>query len=319
LVEVVVAGAINWDINLFVRRFPRPGEETAVIRITRVPGGKAGNVSVAAARLLGPGQVGIIGGLGGDDIAETQLRLLNSEGVDTSAISRKVDAESGQAYIVTDESGENVIHTYFGANALLTPIDIAGRASQMIQSASIMAITDPPEETVETITQMAHEAGARIAWDPGIRAKAGMERLRRVLLRTSYLFLNEVEAEYMTGAREPAEAAKRLSAINSGLTAILKSGSEGCTMFSGRITIRLQGIDLKKYGLRVVNTVGCGDAFLGAFSAARALNLSDEEALNWANWAGALKATKAETRGSPTRSELDKWTARTRTHEATSV
>ena len=123
----------------------------------------------------------------------------------------------------------------------------------------------------------------------------------------------------MTGAREPAEAAKRLSAINSGLTAILKSGSEGCTMFSGRITIRLQGIDLKKYGLRVVNTVGCGDAFLGAFSAARALNLSDEEALNWANWAGALKATKAETRGSPTRSELDTWTARTRTHEATSV
>ena len=104
MVEVVVAGAINWDINLFVRSFPRPGEETPVVRITRVPGGKAGNVSVAAARLLGPGRVGIIGALGQDDIAETQLRLLNSEGVDTSAIRRKTDVESGQAYIITEES-----------------------------------------------------------------------------------------------------------------------------------------------------------------------------------------------------------------------
>lgn len=105
LVEVVAAGAINWDINLFVGEFPRPGEEMPVIRITRVPGGKAGNVAVAAARLLGSGQVGIIGALGRDEISETQLQLLNSEGVDTSAISRKADVESGQAYIVTDQIG----------------------------------------------------------------------------------------------------------------------------------------------------------------------------------------------------------------------
>jgi sugar/nucleoside kinase (ribokinase family) len=30
LIKVVVAGAINWDINLFVQRFPRPGEEMPV-------------------------------------------------------------------------------------------------------------------------------------------------------------------------------------------------------------------------------------------------------------------------------------------------
>lgn len=316
MVQVVVAGAINWDINLFVRRFPRPGEETRVVRITRVPGGKAGNVAVAAARLLGHHQVGIIGALGQDDIADTQLRLLNSEGVDTSAISRKADAESGQAYIITEESGENVIQTYFGANAMLKPTDISSEGTlEMIQSARITTITDPPEETVETIIRIAHKAGRLIAWDPGIRARAGMENLRSMLLRTSYLFLNEVEAEYMTGVREPAEAAKRLSGINPDLTAILKSGKEGCTMFKERPIMRVPGIDLAKYGLRVVNTVGCGDAFLGAFSAAKALDLSDEESVRWANWAGALKATKPETRGSPTRNELEKWIARTGARE----
>jgi ribokinase len=316
LVAVVAAGAINWDINLFVGEFPRPGEETPVIRITRVPGGKAGNVAVAAARLLGSGKVGIIGALGTDEISGTQLQLLNSEGVDTSAISRKVDAESGQAYIVTDQSGENLIHTHFGANAILKPTDILQKSSrEMIQSARITAITDPPEEVIETITRIAHEAGRLIAWDPGIRAKLGMNRLRDILLRTDYLLLNEVEVEYMTGVSDPAEAAKLLSALKSDLTAILKSGREGCTMFTGKTSIRAPGIDLSKYGMSVVNTVGCGDAFLGAFSAAKALDLTDKEALQWANWAGALKATKPETRGSPTRKELDKWISATSTPE----
>ena len=312
MVKVVVAGAINWDINLFVRRFPRPGEEIPVARIARVPGGKAGNASVAAARLLGPGQVGIIGALGYDDIADTQIRLFKDEGVETSAISRKSDVESGQAYLITEESGENIIYTHFGANAMLECTDVSRtEVRDMIQFAAVTVITDPPQDAVETITGIAHEARRLVAWDPGVRAEAGMEKLRRVLLCTSYLFLNEAEVEYMTGARDPDEAAKRLSTINPDLTAILKSGKEGCAVFSSEGSIRIPGIDLTEWGLKVVNTVGCGDAFLGAFSAAKALKLSDEEALRWANWAGALKATKPETRGSPTRDELEKWISRT--------
>lgn len=308
MVEVIVAGAINWDINLFVQSFPRPGEETPVIRIARGPGGKGGNASVAAARLLGPTKVALIGTLGLDDIAEKQLQLLKVEGVDTSGVSRKADVESGQAYVIIDESGENVVHTYFGANAALYPEDILGKATQeMIESARITAITDPPEATAEAVTATAHKAGGLIAWDPGIRAKAGMERLRSMLMRASYVLLNEAEVEYMTGIGEPAEAAKRLSELNPRLKAILKSGKDGCTMFKQHVVTRIPGIDLAKHGMRVVNTVGSGDAFLGAFSAAKALDLSDEEALGWANWAGALKATRTETRGSPTRSELEKW------------
>jgi ribokinase len=312
LIKVVVAGAINWDINLFVQKFPRPGEEMPVARIARVPGGKAGNVSVAAARLLGPNQVGIIGALGYDDIADRQIRLFKMEGVKTSGITRKADAESGQAYIIIEESGENMIHTHFGANSMLEPTDVSRTdVREMIRSTAVTVITDPPQDAIETIARIGHQAGGLVAWDPGVRAGAGMKKLRRILLCTNYLFLNEAEVEYMTGAREPEEAAKHLLTINPDLTAILKSGKEGFTVFKSEATIRIRGIDLTEWGLRVVNTVGCGDAFLGAFSAAKALKLSDEEALHWANWAGALKATKSETRGSPTRRELEKWTSRT--------
>jgi len=311
--EVVVAGGINWDTNLFVERFPRPGEEASVIRITRGAGGKGGNVSVAVARLLGPDKVAMIGALGSDEIADSQLGLLRSEGVETSGIARMAGAESGQAYIVTDSSGENLIHTHFGANAMLDPADILNKvAEQLTQSARIAVVMDPPEEIIETVTRLAYDAGKLIAWDPGIRAKAGMERLRNVLMRTRYLFLNETEVEYMTGLADPPQSAERLLETNPDLITIVKSGREGCTLFGKRATIRVPGIDLVRHGLQVVNTVGCGDAFLGAFAAAKALDLSDEEAPRWANWAGALKASKSETRGSPTISELKTWMSKDR-------
>jgi len=312
LVDVVVAGAINWDINLFVHRFPQPGVETPVLRVTRVAGGKAGNVAVAAARLLGAHRAAIIGALGKDDIGKEQDRLLRVEGVDTSTITLKPDVESGQAYIIIEESGENEIHTYFGANAMLTPEDIlSDTPRKSIQSAKIVAISDPPEQTIDAIVGIAHAVGTLIAWDPGVRSEAGMERLRPILARTNYLFLNEAEVEYMTGTGDQLEAAKQLSRISPHLALVMKSGKEGCTMFREESITRVPGVDLQKHELHVVNTVGCGDAFLGAFSAAKAMELSDEEALDWANWAGALKATKPETRGGPTLEELRKWMKRT--------
>jgi sugar/nucleoside kinase (ribokinase family) len=48
--------------------------------------------------------------------------------------------------------------------------------------------------------------------------------------------------------------------------------------------------------MKVVNTTGAGDAFLGSFAASKAMGRSDPEALSRANAAGAVKVTLAETR-----------------------
>jgi len=58
----------------------------------------------------------------------------------------------------------------------------------------------------------------------------------------------------------------------------------------------------------VVNTVGCGDAFLGVLSASLVSGFEVLEALKRANLAGAFKATHPETRGSPTERELKEFT-----------
>ena len=50
MADLICCGAINWDINFFMDRLPRTGEEVPVNEIQRVSGGTAANVSVA----LGP-------------------------------------------------------------------------------------------------------------------------------------------------------------------------------------------------------------------------------------------------------------------------
>jgi sugar/nucleoside kinase (ribokinase family) len=120
-----------------------------------------------------------------------------------------------------------------------------------------------------------------------------------------YLVLNQVEVKNLTGKQDGAEAWKRLSSVNSQLKLIVKLGEKGCSLIGTDQFMNVSGVNLAKLGLQVVNTVGCGDAFLGVFLASKAQGLTDQESLERANLASALKAARAETRGSPTRLELE--------------
>jgi len=306
--KICVAGAINWDINLFVERFPQIGEEVPVQKITRIPGGKGANVAVAIARLLGPGEAALIGCLGRDSIAEQQIKILKDEGVVTSGIKISEETESGQAYIIIDRNGRNVINTFFGANLKFLPEDLhePGRLN-LILEASIVTLIDPPIETIEAAVSLAKKHGKTTIWDAGVRSVLGIERLETILRNLDYLVVNEVEVRNLSGETNPLKAWQLLSAVNSDIKLIVKLGERGCSMISSETMITVPPIDLKSLGLEVVNTVGCGDAFLGVFAASKAQGLDDIEALERANLAGALKATKPETRGSPRKEELERY------------
>lgn len=311
MVRIAVAGAINWDINLFVERFARVGEEVAVRRITRVPGGKAANVVVAASRVLGPGQVGLIGCLGEDAIAARQVEILKDEGVDASAVMTVEGEESGQAYIIIDEGGRNVINTHFGANMRLSPEALLEtKCLNVLKESSIVTVIDPPIDTIRAIAGLGRQRKKTLVWDAGVRAALGLEALEDIVRDIDYIVLNEVELSNLTNGKAPTDAGKRLSQINEGIRLVVKLGARGCVMVTEGDVIEVPGIDLKGLGMAVVNTVGCGDAFLGVFLASKAEGLGDREALVRANVAGAFKATRPETRGSPTREELGRWLQR---------
>jgi len=303
-----VIGAINWDINLFIKRFPRKGEETVVQRITRVPGGKGGNAAVAAARILGRNHAAIFGGLGKDLIGTEQVKIFEGEGVTTSGLKYCEEVESGQAYIAIDDEGANIIHTYFGANAMITPSDLDDPLRRgLISEATVITIMDPPFETGAKLAQIAKALAKVVAWDPGVKSELGIEKSRPLLENVDYLVANEFEIANLTGETNSDVAAKRLIGTNKRMKVVVKLGSKGCIMYREEKRDVLPNLDLTAVGLKVVNTVGCGDAFLGAFVAALSEGHSDLDALRWGNCAGGLKATRFETRGGPSREMLLKY------------
>ena len=308
MVDLVCCGAINWDINLFSERLPRTGEEVPVNEIRRVSGGTAANVSVAAARILGPGRVAFIGALGDDDIARTQLSILEEEGVDASGILIAPGVESGQAYITIGSKGENEIHTYFGANLHLTRQSLAEpERSGLIKEAKATVIMDPPLEVAKGMAELGQTSGGTVIWDPGVYAELGVEALSHVLEDVDYFILNHLEFENLLGTSDPGEVSGLLAAEKRGIRAIIKRGAEGCTLCGGlpEATIHVGAVPLGRLGLDVVNTVGCGDAFIGAFAAAKVGGMGDMEALRRGCAAGSFKATRLETRGGPTGEELE--------------
>jgi len=270
-----------------------------------VPGGKAGNTAVAAARLLGPKQAAILGGLGKDSIGAEQVKIFEGEGVVTSCLKLCDDAASGQAYIAIDDEGANIIYKYSGANAMIKPSDLDDPVRRaMISESAAIAIMDPPFETAVRMAKTAKEFGKVVAWDPGVNSELGLAKVRTLLKYVDYLIANEHEVANLTGVRNPVAAAKRLAASVKELKVVVKLGGKGCVLYDGRKKEVLRNIDLSAVGLKAVNTVGCGDAFLGAFVAALSEGLTSVDALRWGNCAGGLKATRFETRGSPDRETL---------------
>jgi sugar/nucleoside kinase (ribokinase family) len=70
---------------------------------------------------------------------------------------------------------------------------------------------------------------------------------------------------------------------------------------------KIAPLHLSLSGLNVASTVGAGDTLVGAFGAFKVKGFEDARALYLANIAAALKATREETRASPTYEEIQRY------------
>jgi ribokinase len=308
MVSLVVCGAINWDISCFVERLPVPGEEVTAEHITRVSGGTGGNVAVAAARILGTKEVALIGALGRDDIARQQIAILEDEGVVTTGIQQIVGEESGQAYILIDQAGENVIASHLGANAKLglKHLKKAQVKRQLLECKGIV-LTDPPLEVAEGLINLAKRYDIPMLWDPGILINPNREALLSLAKEAEVIFLNETEASALLGTSELKTGFHELKKLGFSNHIVLKLGAQGAVMIepaSGTV-IEVPALPLRELGLNVINAVGCGDVFAGVFAAYHVIGNSLEQSLIMASAAAGLNATRPETRGCPERAGLE--------------
>jgi len=163
---------------------------------------------------------------------------------------------------------------------------------------------DVPPETAVTAARKVKNS-AQVVYSPGVRSASGFRGLGEILRLSDEVVLNTSELLQLCATRDVETAVRRLWKSFPNLTVVTTLGSSGCVVSRGASTTRVAGVNLQKLGRRAVNTTGSGDAFLAAYACYTMKGLKPQDAAAWGNLAGALKATSAETRGSPNREQLE--------------
>lgn len=287
---VTVLGSLNTDISLLVPHLPTPGETVlASAGATFGAGGKGANQAVAAARL--GAAVSMVGCCGDDEFGARLRAGLAAEGIGVAGLRAVPGVASGLALITVDPAGENSIAVAAGANGLAGDEEVAAAFAQpcdvLVLSAEIpvpvlgAALRRARAEGVRTVLNLApvpEGAAGLLAECPG------------------WLVVNAQEAALAgrPGGAPPQDeaavgrdAAAGLAAGLGGGHVVVTLGAAGAVLAGPSGTAAVPG-----FAVTAVDTVGAGDAFVGALAVALASGLDPAAAVTAACAAGAAAATR---------------------------
>jgi ribokinase len=308
--RVTVLGSLNTDISLPVPHLPGPGETVlAAGAATFGAGGKGANQAVAAARLGASVQ---LAGCCGDDEFGARLRAgLTAEGIGVAGLRAVPGVASGLALITVDPAGENSIAVAAGANGLAGDAEVAAAFAQpcdvLVLSAEI------PADVLGATLRRARAEGVRTVLNLAPVPEGADALLAEC---PDWLVVNAQEAAALTGRPAPgapgqapaggagdaagaaAEAAGAdvagAQAVAAGLAGgpcgghvVVTLGAAGAVLAGPSGTAAVPG-----FRVSAVDTVGAGDAFVGALAVALAGGLAPAKAVTAACAAGAAAATR---------------------------
>lgn len=282
---VFVLGSINLDAVARVDDLPRPGETVAGRSLELFLGGKGANQAVAAARMGAPTR--LMGAVGKDDSGVNLKAKLAGYGVQVSDVMELEDAPTGQAHVWVGASGENMIVVTAGANALVTPQQVA--ATTLEGQRILLCQLETPPTAIEALFRAGAAKGALRV----LNAAPALPQGAALFPLTDILILNQTElATYAKLDREPVRleevslAARKLMSRPDQVI-IVTLGSAGVAAVRRDEAFLVEGRKVQ-----AVDTVGAGDCFCGALAAALAGNMDLREAVELANAAAALSVQK---------------------------
>jgi len=297
--NIVVVGSLNMDLVVHVPRHPVPGETLLGSDFAIYPGGKGANQAVAAARL--GGLVTLIGCVGRDNFGETLTRGIEAAGVDAAWVRSQAERPTGVALITVDAAGQNTIVVAPGANAELTPEDIAAAEAAFLHSRLLLVQLEVPLVTVAAAVRLAVRHGLQVVLNP-----APAVDLPDDLIRAADLIIpNQLELASLAGRAElePAIAALRQRGAR---TVLVTLGAAGVFYAGMQDQFHIPAIPIE-----VVDSTAAGDAFLGALAVALVEDKPMAEAIRWGTAAGALAVSRPGAQSSlPARNEVESLLAR---------
>ena len=295
---IMVVGSSNTDMSVKTDHVPQPGETIMGGAFFMAHGGKGANQAVAAARL--GGEVTFVARIGRDMFGDEAISGLEKEGIDTRFIVRDPDEASGVALIFIDRKGENVIVVAPGSNSRLSPEDVNRAADRMALCRALVLQLEAPLNTVEHAAKLAHEKGVKVVLNPAPMPAEGLPG--GMLEAVDVLVPNESEARSLLGlkADEPIDEKSARGLLKRVKCAVVTLGSEGVLVVTPEGVHRLTAPKVE-----AVDTVGAGDAFVGALTVELSSGRSLMDSADFAQKAAAISVTRMGAQpSSPTAEEV---------------
>jgi ribokinase len=297
--KILVLGNSNVDLIFKIPRFHNPGETILAKAFTTAFGGKGANQAITAKRL--GADVLFLTKVGNDHYGDIYRQNLIKNGLDQRLILRDKNLPSGMAVIELTLKGENRIIASLGANASLSENDLKKLNPFWKDIGVFVTQLEIPISTIKTGLTLAKEHGAITLLNPSPPVKLPSH----IFALTDFLVPNEVEAQILTGIKWRKEKdihpiANRLIEMGP-KNVIITLGPKGLFFKN-----QSEEFWMRAYQVKVIDTTGAGDAFLGAFACALSKGRPLREALRFANGAGALATTKLGAQPSlPFKKDLD--------------
>ena len=299
--KVVVVGSANMDMVAFAPKLPAPGETVLGSRFEMACGGKGANQAVACARL--GAETWFIGRVGMDAFGDMLLQSFREAGVRIDFVRHDPETPSGVALIFVDETGQNEIVVAPGANGRVSREDIDAVSVVWDGAKALLVQFEIPLSTVGYAIGEASRHGAIVVVNP---APAPREPLPEEWFGLVDVWTpNEREIEGLTGIAvtdlESAERAAKALLDKGAKAVVLTLGANGSLLATHEFTRHFPA-----FQVQAIDATAAGDAFAAALTVKLAEGAPLEEAVIFANAAGALACTKVGAQPSmPTRNEVE--------------
>lgn len=252
----------------------------------------------------------IVSRVGDDDFGRLNIDRLRADGVDVSGIEIAPGETTGSAFVRYREDGSRsfVYNIRQSACGNLRPTAASEALIDACDHLHVMgtALSAPGlgEMVMEAATRIKARGGT-ISFDPNLRAEIlgapGLrEALEAVLAMTDLFMPSGDELFLFDQTRDEAQAVAALLAR--GIRSIVvKRGGQGASLFEQGLRV-----DAAPLTVQEIDPTGAGDSFGGAFLGFWLAGADPEQALRYANAAGARAVTQlGPMEGTSTRAELD--------------
>jgi ribokinase len=304
--SVVVIGSFVQDLTWSCPEFPRAGE-TVIGSFATGPGGKGSNQAIAC------GRAGIattfIGAVGNDAFGAAAKQFYRRERIGARLVVKR-QAPTGTAAILVNGQAQNEIVVALGASAQLEPREVD---AAMIRAAEVVVCQHEANLRVNAHAfRIGRRAGTTTVLNP---APMRADFDPTILKSTDILIPNETELVALaklharTRHFSPADlASAELHRLCRGFgvaTVIVTLGARGCLVSEALGFTAIRG----HTNLRIVDTTGAGDAFVGGFAAGLVRFGGDRTAAaRYGNAVAALSVTRPGTAPAmPMKGEIDRF------------